>query len=61
MESQGKKLTKDVHALSATKDEFSSKLKSWSSNLLERDFCERRDSALTASCCETKLLKISTA
>ena len=53
-------------ALSATEDELSSKLKSWSSNLhvLVRDFCEtgseRRDSTLTASCCETKLLKIST-
>ena len=55
----GKKLTIDV-----IEEAFNSKLKSWSSNLLERDFCETgRDSTLTltASCCETKLLKISTA
>ena len=47
-------------ALSAIEDKFSCKLKSWSSNLQERDFCdtgsERRDSTLTALCCETKLL-----
>ena len=52
-------------SLSATEDEFSSKLKTWSSNLPERDFWEtgevRRDSTPTASAGETKLLKISTA
>ena len=52
-------------ALSATEDEFSSTLKTWSSNLPERDFCEtgvvRSDSTLTTSADETKLLKISTA
>ena len=57
----GGKETDKHRALSAPEDELSSKLKTWSSNLLERELCGRRDSTLTASCCETKLLKNSTA
>ena len=52
-------------ALSATDDEFSSMLKTRSSNLPERYFWEtdevRRDSTLTASAGETKLLNVSIA